>query len=45
MESKFSIDDIYKALEEAEEESKNPNTKYYTHNEIKKIARKVIDGE
>jgi len=45
LESKFGTDDIYKALEEAEEESKNPNTKCYTHNEIKKIAREVIDGE
>lgn len=32
-------------LEEAEKEAANPNTRYYTHEEMKELARRVIDGE
>ena len=42
---KFGVTDIDKALEEAEEESNNPNAKYYSHEEMKKMARMIIDGE
>lgn len=42
LEAKFGTMDIDKALEEAEEEANNPNTKYYSHEEINinKIIRK-----
>ncbi|MDO5556510.1 MAG: hypothetical protein Q4G09_08005 [Clostridia bacterium] len=33
-EAKFGVVDIEKALEEAEKEAMDPNTKYYTHEEI-----------
>lgn len=36
---------IEKELDEADQEAENPNTKYYTHEEMKKMARSIIDGE
>ena len=36
---------VEKELEEAEKEAENPNTKFYTHEEMKKLARRAIDGE
>ena len=32
-------------LDEADKESENPNTQYYTHDEMKKIARRILNGE
>lgn len=35
---------IERVLDEADEEAKNPNTKYYTHEELfEKIRRKIND--
>lgn len=34
---------IEKELDEADKEAENPNTKYYTHEEMKKISRRIID--
>ena len=45
LEARFGVNDIDKALEEAENESNNPNTKYYSHEEMKKMARRIIDGK
>lgn len=45
LEARFGVIDIDKALEEAEEEANNPNTKYYTHEEMKQMARRIIDGK
>ncbi len=45
LEVKFGTGDIDKALEEAEIEAKNPNTNYYTHEEMKQMARRIIDGK
>ena len=45
LEAKFGVVDIEKSLSEAEEEIANSNTKYYTHEEMKKIARGIIDGK
>lgn len=39
----FGIDDIEAALEEADREAEDPNTRYYTHEEMKKMARRIID--
>ena len=36
---------IENALDEADKESEDPNTKYYSHEEFKQIARRIIDGE
>ena len=36
---------IEKELDEADKEAENPNTKYYTNEEMKKMARRIIDGE
>ena len=36
---------VENALDEADKEAENPNTKYYTHEEMKQIARGIIDGE
>ncbi len=32
-------------LDEADKEAKNPNTKYYSHNEFKQITGRIIDEE
>ena len=45
LEVRFGVNDIDKALEEAENESNNPNTKYYSHEEMKQMARRTIDGK
>ena len=45
LEVQFRVNDIDKALEEAENESNNPNTKYYSHKEMKQMARRIIDGK
>ena len=36
---------VENALEEAERESEDPNTRLYTHEEMIKMARRVIDGK
>ena len=36
---------IENELDEADKEAENPNTKYYTHEEMKKMARRILDGE
>ncbi len=38
-------DYIENALDEADREAEDPNTKYYTHEEMKKMARRILDGE
>ena len=45
LEARFGVIDIAKALEGAEEEANNPNTKYYSHEEMKQMARRIIDGK
>ena len=45
LEARFGVVDIDKALEESEEEANNPNTKFYSHEEMKQMARRIIDGE
>lgn len=44
LEKQFGTTDIDKVLEEAENEADNLNMKYYSHEEFKKIARKIIDS-
>ena len=34
-----------KEYEEADREAEDPNTKYYSHEEFKQIARRTLDGE
>ena len=36
---------IENALDEADREAEDPNTKYYSHEEFKQIARRILDGE
>ena len=36
---------VEKALDEADKEAEDPNTKYYSHEEFKQMARRIIDGE
>ena len=36
---------IENALDEADREAEDPNTKYYKHEEMKKMARRILDGE
>ena len=36
---------IENALDEADKEAEDPNTKYYSHEEFKQMARRIIDGE
>lgn len=45
LEARFGVIDIDKALEEAEEEANDPNTKFYSHEEMKQMARRIIDGK
>lgn len=45
LEARFGVIDIDRALEEAEEEANNPNTKRYSHEEMKQMARRIIDGK
>ena len=34
---------IEDALDEADKEAEDPNTKYYSHEEFKQIARRILD--
>ena len=36
---------IEDALDEADKEAEDPNTKYYSHEEMKQMARRIIDGK
>ena len=36
---------IENALDEADKEAEDPNTKYYTHEEMMQMARNIIDGK
>ena len=36
---------IENALDEADKEAEDPNTKYYTHEEVKQMARRILDSE
>ena len=45
LEARFGVVDIEKALDEADKEAEDPNTKYYSHEEFKQMARRIIDGE
>lgn len=45
LEAKFGVVDIENALDEAEKEAEDSNTRYYTHEEMKKMAWEVIDGK
>lgn len=38
-------DYIENALDEADKEAENLNTRYYSHEEFKKIARRTLDSE
>lgn len=42
---KFGNIDIEKALDEAESELDDPNTKYLTHEEVFSNARRILNGE
>ena len=40
------VNDLLKFyLDEADKEAEDPNTKYYSHEEFKQMARRIIDGE
>ena len=45
LERKFGTDNIEVSLEEAEAEAQNPDTKYYTHEEMIELTRRIIDGQ
>ncbi len=45
LEDSFGVRDIDKALEEAEDEANQVNVKYYSHEEMKQIARRIIDDK
>lgn len=45
MNNKEYEDYIENALDEADREVENPNTKYYSHDEFKQMARRILDGE
>ena len=42
LESRFGVEDIEKELEKAEEENEY-NSRYYTNEEMKQMARRIID--
>ena len=44
LESRFGVEDIEKELEKAEEENEY-NSRYYTNEEMKQMARRIIDGQ
>ena len=44
-EERYGTNDIEKVLDEADKEADNPNTKYYSHEEFKKMARKILEKE
>lgn len=45
MNNKEYEDYIENALDEADREDEDPNTKYYSHDEFKQMARRILDGE
>ena len=45
MSNKEYEDYIENELDEADREAEDPNTKYYSHDEFKKMARRTLDGE
>lgn len=45
LESRFGVEDIEKELEKAEEEENEYNSRYYTNEEMKQMARRIIDGK
>lgn len=45
IECKEYSDYIENELDEADKEAENPNTKYYSHEEMKEIGRRILDGE
>ena len=45
LEAKFGGVDIEAALDESEKEAEDPNTKYLTHEEVMRSARRIIAGE
>lgn len=45
MNNKEYEDYIENALDEADREAEDPNTKYYSNDEFKKMARRILDGE
>ena len=45
LETKFGVLDIDQALEEAEKEANNTDMKLYSHEEMKQMARRIIDGK
>ena len=44
LESRFGVEVIEKELEKAEEENEY-NSRYYTNEEMKQMARRIIDGK
>ena len=44
LESRFGVEDIEKELVKAEEENEY-NSRYYTNEEMKQMARRIIDGK
>lgn len=45
MSNKEYEDYVENELDEADREAEDPNTKYYSHDEFKKMARRILDGE
>jgi len=45
MSNKEYEDYIENELDEADREAEDPNTKYYSHDEFKKMARRILYGE
>lgn len=45
MSNKEYEDYIENELDEADREVEDPNTKYYSHDEFKQMARRILDGE
>ena len=45
MSNKEYEDYIENELDEADREAEDPNTKYYSHDGFKKMARRILDGE
>lgn len=45
LEAKFGVVDIERALDEAEKEANDPNTRYYSHEEMMQMAKRILDGK
>lgn len=45
MSNKEYEDYIENELDEADREAEDPNTKYYSNDEFKKMSRRILDGE